>query len=467
MQVAANLCEQESAYAVVSIMELTPQQCRLTDLTSLCINCKCLNRHRQVDLSSISQLQQLRELRLEKYSSAADEGGLAYLPLSLTSLELVCPFWGLPEHEVKIALGRLVPLRRFGFCGFGFLWERIWGPLAHISGLLDLEVDCGDQIISISSFSLFIHLTRLSASCNRDELPAALGHVSNLSELQELHLFGIGEDEGYDEDPNRNHAGLLSALSRLALLTSLTLTDFWAQGVAWLSCPVMLAGLQVLGLRNCLFPALHCIAELSSATALRRLDLSVQEHRIGPHLSEITSCQQLTYLDLSLVWGIESQHMCFLSELRSLVELRMADNDTLDESVRPLLHPLGSLHALDVSGSDWLNDRGLYHINGFQGLSELKLVGCHHITVAGIVDKISRGCGPSIRVGVGEPLDRMRGYQTGFERTLRGPVSACNILRMIHFTVKRPASPDLPSTIANLIWRSFVTGCCMADTVGT
>ena len=105
----------------------------------------------------------------------------------------------------------------------------------------------------------------------------------------------------------------------------------------------------------------------------------------------------------------------------------MGGNHTLDESVLPLLHPLGCLRALDVSDSRWLSNRGLYQIGGFQGLVELMLVHCYHITVPGIMEMISRGCGPLIRVTVDDPLSSMPGYQAGVEHMLRGPVGACNI----------------------------------------
>ena len=289
------------------------QQCRLTALTSLCVTCKGVTRHPQLDLSSISQLHQLRELRLEKYSSAADEGGLAYLPLSLTSLDLVCKHELGQKTNTKPALGRLVHLQRLRFCGDGIVWEELSGSLADISGLLDLDIFCRSQITSISSFSLFVHLTRLSASCNRGRLRAAVGRISSLSELQELHLVGIRTAGPGEEEPDRNHPEIAAALSRLSLLTSFTLTAFRVKGALWPVSAASLAGLQTLGLRHCSFPAPHCIAELSSATALRSLDLSEQEHKIGPRLSVITHSQQLTYLNVSWIFGLESQHLCFAS----------------------------------------------------------------------------------------------------------------------------------------------------------
>ena len=60
----------------------------------------------------------------------------------------------------------------------------------------------------------------------------------------------------------------------------------------------------------------QCIAELTAATALRSLDLSMIGSKIGPHLSVVTSSQQLTFLDISLVWGVMSQDLYFLSELQ-------------------------------------------------------------------------------------------------------------------------------------------------------
>ena len=148
---------------------------------------------------------------------------------------------------------------------------------------------------------------------------------------------------------------------------------------------------------------------------------------IGPHLSVITSSQHLTYLDVSRVSGLESQHLCFMIELRSLAELRMADNDKLDASVLPMLHPLSSSRSLDVSDSIWLGDRGLQHIAGIQGLSHLKLLRCWSISVAGILEMVSCGCGSLIRIMLHPPLSAMPGYHADVERRLRGPVGACSV----------------------------------------
>ena len=105
----------------------------------------------------------------------------------------------------------------------------------------------------------------------------------------------------------------------------------------------------------------------------------------------------------------------------------MAHNTGLDESVLPLLHPLRSLRFLDLSNSNWLSDRGLYLIGGFQGLSEVNVAQCFDITVPGIVEMVSRSCAPLIRVTVGQPLDCLSGYHAGIEHRLCGPVCACSV----------------------------------------
>ena len=104
---------------------------------------------------------------------------------------------------------------------------------------------------------------------------------------------------------------------------------------------------------------------------------------------EINS-KQLTFLDISRLKGLQSQHLWFLSELKSLVELKIAHNAGLNESVLPLLHPLSSLRRLDVSLSNWLCNTGLVQIAGIQGLSELLLVYCDRITLPGIAELASR-----------------------------------------------------------------------------
>ena len=403
--------------------------CRLTALTSLCVQFHSSIRGwpQLWSLSHISQLRELRELRVEEY--LVTYGDLAYLPLSLTSLDLGIKRW---EGEVINAkainvecasrsLGRLARLRQFRIRGdaswpYHNEWKELLAPLARISGLSDLEASVyvnGDIFSSLSGFS---NLTQLSVYCDCFRQGCnKLWAISDLSGLKALRLVG-----GTKHQPARYPASL-ACLSSLSLLTSLTVMGLRAEDISWLTCPTLLAGLQGLGVQHCSFPMLQCMPQLSAATALRSLHLSGQEQMIGPHLTVITSSQQLTYLDVSRISGLESQHLCFFSELQSLAEFCMADNPTLDESVLPLLQPLSSFQSLDVSKSDWLSKGGLHHIAGIQGLSHLKVEGCRGITVAGIMEMVSCGCGALISVMLGQD-STPPGYHAYVRRSLRGAV---------------------------------------------
>ena len=242
---------QGSGHAVGCIMTQISSQCRLTALTSLCINLTLtLPSRLQLDLSIISQLQQLRELRVEKYSDLY--GGLAQLPLSLTSLDLVYTNWNHRRNTTEVAFRGLANLQQFKISGDSYEWKHLLQPLARIPGLLDLQFLCKDRgdLSLFSTLSAFVHLTRLSLSCRTDDVHAGLGHISYLSELRELHSVGI-----WKEQRDSNHPEMALFLSRLSLLTSLTLTGFWAKGASWLICPALLAGVQILGLQRCRFPA--------------------------------------------------------------------------------------------------------------------------------------------------------------------------------------------------------------------
>ena len=143
-----------------------------------------------------------------------------------------------------------------------------------------------------------------------------------------------------------------------------------------------------------------------------------------PRLNVITGSQQLTYLDVSQISGLESQHLCFLRELQFLAELRMCHYPRLDESVLPLLHPLSSLRSLDVINSSWLGDGGLHHIAGIRGLSHLSMARCEGITVAGNMEMVSCGCGALVKIIVGQELSCMPGCHAYVDRS---PVGACSI----------------------------------------
>ena len=347
-------------------------------------------------------------------------GDLAHLPLSLTRLDFMITRWRRETVNAKDALGcsldRMANLQQLRVRGHRLDWEELLAPLARISGLSDLELTsyCRDTLCSFSGFD---QLTRLSVSFDlTDEVFAGLGPVSDLSGLKELRLVG---PTYCPRNPS------LACLSSLSLLTGLTLMGFLAGDLSSLTS-TLLGGLQSLGVQHCSFAILQCMPKLSAATALRSLDLFGQGQMIGPHLNVITSSQQLTYLDVSQISGLESKHLCFLSELQSLAELRMGGNPQLDESVLPLLHPLTSLRSLDVSNSRWLGDRGLHHIAGIQGLSHLTL-GLPQGTVAGILQMVSCGCGLLIRIAVDQPLSVMPGYDADVERRLRGPGGACNV----------------------------------------
>ena len=116
-----------------------------------------------------------------------------------------------------------------------------------------------------------------------------------------------------------------------------------------------------------------------------------------------------------------------MSELKSLVELKVAGNAGLNEAVLPLLHPLSSLQRLDMSLNDWLCDTGLMQIAGIQGLSELKLVFCNGITLPGIAGMASWGTSRLTRVVLGRDFHLMPGYHAGIERRLGGLVGACGV----------------------------------------
>ena len=395
--------------------------CRLTALTSLCVQFNC----KPQDLSPISQLRELRELRVEDYFFPYED--LAYLPLSLTSLDFVTMSRPFDEINAKVALdcsmGQLANLQQFRVHGYDINWEGLLAPLARISGPSDLGLSCycRDTLCSVSGFG---QLTRLNVSY--DHACSVFGGLpfSDLNELKELRLVGATERQ-----KRRLPAGL-ARLSSLSLLTSLTLKGLLAeaQDMSWLTCPTLLGGLQSLGVVHCSFPMLECMPRLSAATALRSLDLSRQRQMIGPHLSVITRSQHLTYLDVSQISGVESQHLRFLSELQSLVDLKMADNTTLDATVLSMLHPLRSLRSLDVNDSIWLGDGDLHHIAGIQGLSHLKLARCgSSISVAGILEMVGCGCWSLIRTMLDRPLSTMPGYDADVERKLRGPVGACSV----------------------------------------
>ena len=368
----------------------------------------------------MGQLRELRELQVEGHSfSYAD---LAHLPPSLTSLDLTILRRAHDEINVKVALGRsmarLANLRQFRTHGYGNDWTGLLAPLARMSGLADLEISeyCRN---TLSSFRGLGNLTQLSMSCGlTGQGFAGLGPISDLSGLKELRLVG-----GTKYHQFRNPASLAS-VSSLSLLTNLTLIGFLAEDISWLTCPTLLAGLKSVGVQHCSFPMLQCVSMLAVATTLRSLDLCGQKQMIGPHLNVITSSQQLTYLDVSQISGLENQHLCFLSELQSLAELKMGHNPSLEKSVLPLLHPLSSLRSLDVSDSSWFGDGGLRHIAGILGLSHLKMAQCRAITVAGITEMVSCSCGALIRIMLGQKLSSMPSYHAYVERRLHSPVGA-------------------------------------------
>ena len=380
-------------------------------MTSLRVKLECLVPHLPLDLSILSPLQQLRELHLE-YSPS--EGH---------------------ETETTYGLDWLPNLQRLKLRAGGVEWMGLLEPLAHISGLLDLDMSCPDAVIPFSYFSSFVHLTRLSVSDNREGLEGLgcteLRHISNLRELQELHLV----TDRWPQIREEEMAAIGSFLSSLSLLTSLTLKHFSAEGIR-LFCPALLERVQTLGLQHwhCsqylhfAVPMQQCLGELSAAKALRSLDLSEMKLEIGSHLSMVSSCQQLTFLDVSHIDGqLESQHLHCLSELQFLVELRLGSNRFLDESVLTILNPLGCLRSLDVSDSRWLKDTGLYHIAGLLGLSKLNLSQSRGITVRGVVEMISRNCGALISVTVPGRVYNLSGLYDNIEHKLRGPVGACII----------------------------------------
>ena len=314
---------------------------------------------------------------------------------------------------------------------YGFEWMGLLEPLAHISGLLDLDMPCPDAVIPFSYFSTFVHLTRLSVSNKRQgQGSAEWRHISNLRELQELHLVADAWPQLREEEM----AASCSFLSSLSLLTTSTLKHFSAEGIR-LFCPALLERVQTLGLqhwhcsqhRHFSVPMQQCLGQLSAATALRSLDLSEMTLEAGSHLSMVSSCQQLTFLDVSHIDGqLESQHLHFLSELQFLVELRLGSNRFLNESaVLTTLKPLGCLRSLDVSDSRWLQGTGLYYIGGIQGLSKLNLSQCRGITVRGVVEMISHNCGAMISVTLPGLLNNLRGLYDNIEQKLRGPVDAC------------------------------------------
>ena len=440
-------------------LKLIADPCRLTGLTSLRIHLDCISSLRALDFHNFSQLRQLKELQLDGYTGYGQleelqldgytgyglHGNLlAHLPLSLTSLSLLDKPYDEFEYDkrmeslherddeeedeggeinAKIAMGRLANLQHFKFCGDRHSWASLLGPLASISGLSDLDVDFYD-LRRIASLSCFGHLTRLKVTCFTADLNAGLGHISVLSGLQELHLEGIDQqDDLWSVDPDA-YGSDLAGLSSLPLLTSLTLVGLRPEGVSWLTCPPTLGrGVQDLGLLRC---RLSSQPKLYAAPALRSLDVSYQALENMQYLSGVIHSNQLTFLDVSCLKGLESQHLWFLSELKSLVELKIEHNAGLNESVLPLLHPLSSLCRLDVSLSPWLCNTGLIQIAGIQGLSELALVMCDRITLPGIAEMVSRGSRLT-RVALGQALHLMPGYYAGIERRLRGPVGACDV----------------------------------------
>ena len=261
-------------------LTLIPYSCRLTALTGLCFRFDCMPH----DLLHISQLQELRQLRVETYIFSY--GDLAHLPLSLTSLDVMITRRRRETVNAKDALccslGRMTNLQQLRVRGCGLDWEELLAPLARISGLSDLELlsYCRDTLCSFSGFG---QLTRLSVSFDLTfEGFAGLGPISDLTGLKELRLAGDQYDLG--------NPASLACLSSLSVLTGLTLIGFLAEEISWLTS-TLLAGLQSLGVQHCSFPMLQFMPNLSAATALRSLDLCRQGQMIGPHLNVITSSQ--------------------------------------------------------------------------------------------------------------------------------------------------------------------------------
>ena len=178
---------------------------------------------------------------MEGYSFSC--GDFAHLPPSLTSLDLMIKPRAHEEINHKVvrgcSLGRLQNLRQFRVRKHGNEWKGLLAALARMSGLSDLEISgfYSSHMDNLSFSSGFGNLTRLSMSCDRGY--AWLGPFSNLSGLKELQLVG---------GTAHVHAnfGSVARLSSLSLLTSLTLKDFPAEDISWLTHPTLLAGLHSL-----------------------------------------------------------------------------------------------------------------------------------------------------------------------------------------------------------------------------